>query len=81
MWSFSNMNMYESATIACVVLSAIITFAMGRYIAKSDAKDGRSRWLNPAPLFYVPLIIASVACICLFGSPDVNLTSFLGIAA
>lgn len=79
MWSLTNINMYEVATIAVCVLSAIITFAMGRYIAKSDVKDGCSWRINPAPLFYVPLIIASVACICLFGFPGVNLTSFLGL--
>ncbi len=73
MWSFSNMNMYEIVTIIFFVLSSIITFAMGRYIAKSDAKDGCSWRINPAPFFYITLIIASVVCICLFGFPGVNL--------
>lgn len=72
MWSFSNMNMYEVATIAFCVLSAIVTIAMGCYIAKSDAKDGCSWRINPAPMFYIPLIIGSVVCICLFGFPAIN---------
>ena len=74
MWSFSNMNIYEVATIAVFVLSSIATLAMGRYIAKSDAKDGCSYRINPAPFFYVPLIIGSVACICLFSFPAINFT-------
>lgn len=74
MWSLSNMNIYEVATIIFFVLSSIVTFAMGRYIAKSDAKDGCSYRINPAPLFYVPLIICSVVCICLFGFPAINFT-------
>ncbi len=72
MWSLSNMNIYEVATIIFFVLSSIVTFAMGRYIAKSDTKDGCSSRINPAPMFYIPLIIGSVVCICLFGFPAIN---------